>query len=254
MKQIATTRQIERSDLIQFIRGCELYSVFTSVELEALYPHVKTFFYEKGKFIYLPGHPSDQIYHIYSGSVRLATLMESGKEFTSALYQAGETFGELGLAGETHRVEMAISCEKTLLVGIKCDILTNFLKQNLLFTLRLMQLIGSRRHESENKLLQFFYTPVHSRLARLLIHFATKHAGVPLLLPIQLRLTHEVLASLAGTTRETTTMILNRFEKMGMIHKSKGSIFVKDLQSLKAFYQNRTPLEQNKTLTLPQVI
>lgn len=254
MKQIATIRQIERSELIQFIRGCELYSALTPPELDLLYPHARTVLYEKGKFIYLPGHPSDQIYHVHSGSVRMATLMESGKEFTSALYHAGETFGELGLAGETHRVEMAISCEKTLLIGFKCDALTEFLKQNLLFTLRLMQLIGSRRHESENKLLQFFYTPVHSRLARLLIHFATKHAKGPLLLPVQLRLTHEVLASLAGTTRETTTMILNRFEKMGMIHKSKGSIFIKDLQSLKAFYQNRTPLEQNKTLTLPQVI
>lgn len=254
MKQIAPTRQIERSELIQFIRGCELYSTLSPSEIEALHPHAKTVLYEKGKFIYLPGHPSDQIFHVYSGSVRMATLMESGKEFTSSLYHAGETFGELSLAGETHRVEMAISCEKTFLIAFKCEALTDLLRQNLLFTLRLMQLIGSRRHESENKLLQFFYTPVHSRLARLLIHFATKHTKVTALPPVQLRLTHEVLASLAGTTRETTTMILNRFEKMGMIHKSKGSIFIKDLQSLKAFYQNRTPLEQNKTLTLPQVI
>jgi len=50
------------------------------------------------------------------------------------------------------------------------------------------------------------------------------------------------------------TYTTNRFEKMGMIHKSKESIFVQDLPSLKAFYQNRTPLEQNKTLTLPQAI
>lgn len=254
MKQIAITRQIDKGELIQFLRGCDLHSVLTPAELDTLYPQAKTFTYEKGKFIYLPGHPSDYVYHIYSGSVRMATLMESGKEFTSSLYHAGETFGELGLAGETYRVEMAVSCEKTFLIGFKCEALIDLLKQNLLFTLRLMQLIGSRRHESENKLLQFFYTPVHSRLARLLIHFATKHTQVPLPLPVQLRLTHEILASLAGTTRETTTMILNRFEKMGMIHKSKGNIFIKDLQSLKAFYQNRTPLEQNKTLTLPQVI
>jgi CRP-like cAMP-binding protein len=184
----------------------------------------------------------------------MATLMESGKEFTSSLYHVGEAFGELGLAGEPYRVDMAISCEKTVLIGFKCEVLTDFLKQNLLFTLRFMQLIGSRRHESENKLLQFFYTPVHSRLAKLLIHFAAKHAKTPLPLPFQLRLTHEVLASLAGTTRETTTMILNRFEKMGMIHKSKGSIFIKDLQSLQAFCHSRTPLEENKAFTLPHAI
>ena len=247
-------RQLEKTDLVQFLRACDLYSVLTPSELETLYLHAKTLAYEKGKFIYLPGQPSDHIYHIYSGSVRMATLMESGKEFTSSLYHTGETFGELGLAGETLRVEMAISCEKTILVGFKCEVLTDLLRQNLLFTLRFMQLIGSRRHESENKLLQFFYSPVHSRLARLLIHFAAKHAKIPLPLPVQLRLTHEVLASLAGTTRETTTMILNRFEKMGMIHKSKGSIFIKDLQSLRAFCHNRTPLEENKTLTLPHAI
>lgn len=252
MKNTAST-VIEKSDLIQFIQSCRLYSILAPVELEALHSKSRILASEKGKFIYLPGHPSDQVYLIHTGSVRMATLMESGKEFTSSLYQTGETFGELGLAGERYRVEMAIACEKTVLICFRCEVLTDILRQNLLFTLGLMELIGSRRHESENKLLQFFYTPVHSRLAKLLVHFATKHAKVPMPLPIQLRLTHEILASLAGTTRETTTMILNRFEKMGLIHKSKGNIFIKDLQSLKAVCQNRAS-QENKTLTLPHAV
>lgn len=249
MKNIALKVNMEKADLIPFIQSCDPYSVLSHHELETIHSKLRILVFEKGKSIYLPGHPSDQVYLVYSGSVRIATLMESGKEFTSSLYHIGETFGELSMAGEMARVEMAIAYEKSVLISLKTDLLSEPLKQNPLFTLGIMRLIGTRRYESENRLLQFFYAPVHSRLAKVLIHFATKQAKSPP--PIQLRLTHEILASLAGTTRETTTMILNRFQKLGIIHKSKGNIFVKDLQSLKALSLNQRSLkEPEKTLTL----
>lgn len=250
---------MEKADLIQFIQSCDPYSVLSHHELETIHSKSRILVFEKGKSVYLPGHPSDQVYLIYSGSIRIAALMESGKEFTSSLYHVGETFGELSIAGEMARVEMAIAYEKSVLISLKTDVLSEPLKQNPLFTLGIMRLIGTRRYESENRLLQFFYAPVHSRLAKVLIHFATKQAK-PLSAPppsIQLRLTHEILASLAGTTRETTTMILNRFQKLGIIHKSKGNIHIKDLQSLKALSLSQSspkepkePKEPEKTLTL----
>lgn len=254
MKTIATVSMLDKSEFLHFIRSCDPYKALTAQEMDILHLHMKMATLEKGRFIYLPGQPSDQISIIYSGSVRLATLTESGREFTSSLYHPGETFGELCLAGETVRVEMAIACEKTTLITFKQDTLIEMVRQNLLFTLSLIRLIGTRRHETENKLLQLFYTPVHSRLAKLLIHFATKYEKGLSQPPIQLRLTHEVLASLAGTTRETTTMILNRFEKLGLIHKSKGNIFIKDLQLLKTFSQSRNSIETKQTVTLPRAV
>jgi CRP-like cAMP-binding protein len=261
MKPITSQVNMEKADLIPFVQSYEPYSVLFPHELETIHSKSKILVFEKGKSVYLPGHPSDQVYLIYSGSIRIATLMESGKEFTSSLYHVGETFGELSLAGEMARVEMAIAFEKSVLISFKTDLLSEPLKQNPLFTLGIMRLIGTRRCESENRLLQFFYAPVHSRLAKVLIHFATKQAKSPSPSPsIQLRLTHEVLASLAGTTRETTTMILNRFQKLGIIQKSKGNIHIKDLQSLKTLSlsqsspkvpkEEKEPKEPEKTLTL----
>jgi CRP-like cAMP-binding protein len=245
---------IEKTHLMQFIQESDPYSALAMNQLELLQSKIKILTLEKGKFTYLPGHPSNQIYLIYSGSVRMVNFIENGKEFTSSLYNVGETFGELSLAGETIRGETAISCEKTVLISFKSDDLKELLEQNILFTLRLMRLIGARRHESENKLLQLFYAPVHSRLAKLLIHIATKRVKAFPLFPIQLRLTHEILASLAGTTRETTTVILNRFEKLGLIRKTKGAIFINDLQSLKALAQDRAAAEMAPTGAIPHVV
>lgn len=253
MKPIASQVNMEKADLLPFIQSCDPYSVLSPYELETIHSKSRILVFEKGKSIYLPGHPSDQVYLVYSGSIRIATLMESGKEFTSSLYHVGETFGELSMAGEMARVEMAIAYEKSVLISLKTDLLSEPLKQNPLFTLGIMRLIGMRRCESENRLLQFFYAPVHSRLAKVLIHFATKQAKSPSPSSIQLRLTHEILASLAGTTRETTTMILNRFQRLGIIHKSKGNIHIKDLQSLKTLSLNQSSPKEPKepeTLTL----
>lgn len=252
MNSLATS-VVDKSDLSRLIQESEPFASLAGEQVETLQSKSKVLNVDRGKFIYLPGHTSSQVYLVYTGAVRMVTFIESGKEFTSALYHAGETFGELSLAGETVRAETAIACEKTVLISFKSEDISEYLKQNNLFALSLMRLIGMRRHEAENKLLQLFYAPVHSRLAKLLIQIATKRAKAFPLFPIQLHLTHEILASLAGTTRETTTVILNRFEKLGLIRKTKGAIFINNLQSLKALALDRAMSKSSVPGLTPRV-
>lgn len=56
--------------------------------------------YQRGEFIYLPGDPSDAIYLIRKGRVRLAFRDELGERQTEAILGPGELFGELVLSGE----------------------------------------------------------------------------------------------------------------------------------------------------------
>lgn len=47
-------------------------------------------------------------------------------------------------------------------------------------------------------------------------------------------LTHDEIAKLIGSTRETTTANLNEFESEGLIEKGRGNIVIKDASGLKA--------------------
>ena len=53
--------------------------------------------YRPGEFIYLPGDPSDAVYLICKGSVRLSFIDEEGERQTVAILEEGELFGELVL-------------------------------------------------------------------------------------------------------------------------------------------------------------
>jgi CRP-like cAMP-binding protein len=57
--------------------------------------------YQRGQFIYLPGDPSDAVYFIRKGRVRLSFLSEEGERQTMAILGPGELFGELVLEGES---------------------------------------------------------------------------------------------------------------------------------------------------------
>ncbi|MGQ9477966.1 MAG: cyclic nucleotide-binding domain-containing protein [Candidatus Bipolaricaulia bacterium] len=56
--------------------------------------------YQRGEFIYLPGDPSEAVYLIQAGRVRLAFCDELGERQTVAILGPGELFGELVLSGE----------------------------------------------------------------------------------------------------------------------------------------------------------
>ncbi len=49
---------------------------------------------------------------------------------------------------------------------------------------------------------------------------------------IQIQLTHEQVAALAGTSRETTTKILNEYAVQGLIHLGRGRVTILDLIGL----------------------
>jgi len=51
----------------------------------------------------------------------------------------------------------------------------------------------------------------------------------------EVRLTHEQLAELVGTTRETTTKVLGELRDQGLIELRRGTVALRDLRALEAF-------------------
>ena len=71
------------------------------------------------------------------------------------------------------------------------------------------------------------------RIARTLVTLAEGHTGRPIGRGIQIKLTHEQLAALAGTSRETTTKILGEFADLGLVSLGRGRVNILDPQQLR---------------------
>ena len=201
-------------------------------ELDAFMQHVR---YTKGETIYFPGDPSDTVYTLHDGRVRLDYLDESGKRLTFAIVGPGQVFGETALAGEERRRWIAEAMEDTTLCIVHKNDLMRFAEQNPQFAMTITKLIGSRMVEIENKLENLLFRGVRARLANTLVALAHEYGtetddGIR----IGLGLTHQELAHLIGSTRETTSATLGDLEDEGFLYKRRGEIVLSDMEGIRA--------------------
>ncbi len=203
-------------------------------EMNELNRWVKSIFYRKGETIFLPGDPSDFVYFLHKGRVKLAYLDESGKRLTLAICRMGELFGEMALLGEERRSLIAEALEDVELCIVSGKDLLRFADTHQDFSIQITRAIGSRMRDLENRLQDLVFKDVPTRLARLLYRliddYGVAHERGTML---DVKFTHRDLADLIGSTRETTTANLNELVKQGLVLKIKNRMVLPDEEKLK---------------------
>jgi CRP/FNR family cyclic AMP-dependent transcriptional regulator len=92
--------------------------------------------------------------------------------------------------------------------------------------LRFIEAIGKRLTEAESRLEEATFKSIPTRLASLLLRLSDERG------PVIDGYTHQALAEMIGTYRETTTQTLNEFKSMGLIETGRKRIGVKDPEGL----------------------
>lgn len=194
---------------------------------------VKDTKYKRGEMIYLPGDPSDAVYFVKMGRVKLSHRDKSGKSLTIRVCNPGEPFGEMAAMGEELRPLEATALDDVWLCWVGRASFVRFTQTHPGIALRIAKLIGLHRQELENRLADLLFLDVPTRLARTLIKLATQHGReVEGGIQLQIRMTHRDLAELIGATRETTTAVLNRLQHEGSVIRRLGKLVITDLAKL----------------------
>ncbi len=224
-----------RGEALWCIEHFDLFEHLSPLQRIKLLRLVKLVQYRRGETIYLPGDKGDTVYFLRKGRVKLAYLDQSGKRLTLMIRQHGELFGETALIGEEERRLIAEALENAEMCTISKYDLLKFAEGDLKLSLRISKLVGRRLLEIENRLEDLLFKDVPTRLARLLCKLAAQY-GTPDdgVIEIRLRITHQDLADLIGSTRETTSATLGGFERSGLIEKGRSKILIKDLEALRA--------------------
>ncbi len=99
--------------------------------------------------------------------------------------------------------------------------------------LRLIRILGGILRETNNAIQNLVFRGVSSRLARFLLRQAAEWGKQgPNGIVIPLPLTHEDVANLIGSSRQTVTSTLRRFEQDGIILINRKYIIIKDYDRL----------------------
>ncbi len=181
----------------------------------------------RGAFLYMPGDDCEGVYVVVSGRIKISRLQESGRESTLGMVEAGEIFGIECIQGLKSRESTAQAMEECRIMLISKERLQDLLREQPELSFVLLQVMGEKLRSSQQVIERLLLKDVKARLAALLLDLA-RRCGQPADNGIRLaaRITHQDLASLIGSTRETTTATLNQFKRSRLIDMERRQITI----------------------------
>jgi CRP-like cAMP-binding protein len=220
-----------------YIKRSDIFSSMSHEDMERLASLSTMCEFSKGAIVYLPDEPSEHIYLLKEGAIKISRLGMDGDEIILDIIAPGEIFGEMSLLGEDSRSTVAQAIDNSLICSIRKDDFFGFFTAHKELAFKVLKLIGLKRVEIETRLEELAYSSVPERIASLLTRLAKRHgvkeAGG---IKIRPRLTHRDIAYLVGASRETVTEILNQIKSQGIIDTSFMSITIRDPVALERLF------------------
>lgn len=172
----------------------------------------------RGAYLYWEGDEAPGIYILQQGRVKLSRTLESGREVTIAIIEPGDIFGLECLEGIDARDCSAQVMENSQVVSIGRERIHILLAERPCISLILFRIMSEKLRESQQVIGRLLLKDVKARLASLLLDLA-RRSGVAEENGVRLnsKITHQDLANLIGSTRETTTATLNQFKRHNLI-------------------------------------
>jgi CRP-like cAMP-binding protein len=176
----------------------------------------------KKQTIFAQGDPSDAVFYIQNGKVKLTVVSNDGKGATIGILSEGDFFGEGCLAAQSRRMGSATALTDAAVLRIEKSAMMRVLHREHALSDMFVAYLLARNIRYENDLVDQLFNSSEKRLARILLllaHFGkegTPETVVP-------KIGQETLAEMVGTTRSRVSFFMNRFRKLGFIdYNSEG--------------------------------
>ncbi len=209
---------MEEKSKLWYLKKINLFTGMSSEEMGELATKTRMESVSKKTPIFFPGDPSQQVYLLKEGRVKISRLSEEGREVTIALLEPGEIFGELEVLGDAPRDTLAEALDDSKVCVVRKDLFLHMLSQKPELSFRLTKLIGFRMRKIESRVEDLVFKDVPARLAHLLLDLAKKYGKeTPEGISLKIKITHQEIANLIGSIRETVSAILGDFKREGWI-------------------------------------
>jgi CRP/FNR family transcriptional regulator len=226
------------SAIEQVIAEVPIFEDFQEGEIRSIVPLFKERHFRKGTILFFEGDYGDEMFIITSGLVRIYRI-EQSKEITLALFRTGDFFGEMALIDKTAtRSATAETIEPSTILSISRGDFFRFLEKSPRLLLRLLEVNMQRLRKANDQIHDLTFLDVRSRIVKTISRLAEEYGTpTPQGMFIDMRLTHQQIANMVGTVRESVTKVLQELQDDGIISIQQKRIMVYDLPKLKALIQ-----------------
>jgi CRP/FNR family transcriptional regulator len=219
---------------IWYLRQTRLFDRLSDTQLRNIAMRSEMRKYSRGEVILGPAPAPDVIYFVKTGRVKVSALSADGKEQILALLEPGDLFGAL-TPDESTELKQVEAFDPSIVCHLTRDLFEDVLRQAPEVAVQVVRILARRLQTAEREVRDLALRDVPGRLASLLLRLSEEYGerrerGTRL----SFHLTHQDLARMIGSTRETVTTTLNRFLEDGLIAVDHRIVIVLDHERLRA--------------------
>ena len=221
-------RAAMRGDDIWCMAEVDIFADLTEAEMAAIAAAAPMKNYSSGDLLYSPHQPVEALFILKNGRVRIFRVSPDGQALTTALVTPGTVFGDMMLLGQQMHDNFAEALDEVVVCVMSRADVTHVLLSDPRIAVRIAEILGRRVAELERRLTDTVFKTAPQRVAATLCLLAGEQQKRPLSRGVQLALTHEQIAALTGTSRETVTKVLDEYAERGLLRLGRGKVTILD--------------------------
>jgi CRP/FNR family transcriptional regulator len=217
------------------IRNYDLFSHISEVEYEELNLIHHFIEAKKGDYVYFDSAFHNKLYFLKGGTIKIGYVDDDGNEVIKEIIREGEVFGQFSLERNNLNGEFAKAHKGDVsLCAFNIEDFEQLLKKKPELAFHFSKQVGQKLRKFETRLINLLHKDVKTRLIGFLVMLA-REEGETIdadSYTIQNFLTHDDIAQLIGSSRQTVTTMLNELEATNFISVNRQVIQIPSVKSL----------------------
>jgi len=204
-------------EIIEAINSFPIAESLNNHDLHLLVEQGELKVFNKSEYVYRQGEPSDKIFFLLKGVVKIASNLSEGR-----------------VAGENIRSSNAVSLTQDVTVlAVKIEVIKELAKKNANFSFDLIEYLGKKLKYTEDRLESLALNDARERIIQFLkINAQSFGQAVGFEVLLKHDFTQQDIANFTGTSRQTVTTVMNDLKKRNQIFFKRKSILIRDIKAL----------------------
>ncbi len=212
----------------EYLSAVRLLQDLDEVELATMSDQTQLVRHQAGHLFYMPQDQAEVLFILKKGRVQLYRISPDGRKLIVSILRPGAIFGHMTIIGQGLHNTYAQALDDCVICVWSKDHVEELLRKKPEVALRFLTAVGERLAQMEDQLAEVAFKRVPARLAGLLLRLVDEQEG-----DCTLRgYTHQHLADILGTYRETVSQTLNDFRQENIVQTYRKRIEIHDPAAL----------------------
>jgi CRP/FNR family transcriptional regulator, cyclic AMP receptor protein len=217
-----------------YIRRVPLFATLTDAEFQSLEHVFLVRSFPKNQVIFMEEETGKYMYIVLAGKVKITKATAGGKESLLAIHQAGDFFGEMALLDGKTSPATVSAMEDCRIATVSAHDFHTLLMRNEKVVKQIIQVLCTRLRQVWAQVQSLSYSTADSRIKAGILQLSQKHGVADSRgIIINLKITHQELAEMVGTSRETVTRTLARLQESGVLQIEQRRMILLDPRALR---------------------